>query len=111
MLYMFSTITVVFGVFLQGKCVLTVELDDNEACPSDQGEEEEDTAEFYLLFSGSTQRHLTSTIQVSHVTLQAVCPGKTLSTYGFFPLGLPLGLPSCPNWAWHTCIGCTDPKC
>lgn len=50
--------------------MLTVQLDDD-----DMGEEEEEEVEFYLLFLGSTQRHLTSTLRVSHVTLQAVCPG------------------------------------
>ncbi|XP_077953992.1 uncharacterized protein LOC120808992 isoform X6 [Gasterosteus aculeatus] len=50
-----------------GKCVLTVQLDDE-----DQTEEEE--VDFFLLFSGSSQRHLSSTLRVGHVTLQAVCP-------------------------------------
>lgn len=50
--------------------MLTVQLDDD-----DVGEEQEEEVEFYLLFLGSTQRHLASTLRVSHVTLQAVCPG------------------------------------
>ncbi|KAM9503908.1 A-kinase anchor protein 13-like isoform 1-T1 [Salvelinus alpinus] len=50
---------------LYGKCLLTVQLGD--------GERLEDV-EFYLLFAGTTQRHLTSTLRISHVTLQAVCP-------------------------------------
>uniref|UniRef100_UPI003AAC7CA6 A-kinase anchor protein 13 n=1 Tax=Centroberyx gerrardi TaxID=166262 RepID=UPI003AAC7CA6 len=58
---------------LYGECVLTVHLDDDEACCA-EGEEEEEEVEFYLLFSGSSQRHLTSTLRVSHVTLQAMCP-------------------------------------
>ncbi|XP_056274469.1 uncharacterized protein LOC130196399 [Pseudoliparis swirei] len=59
---------------LYGECVLTVQLDDGDACCDEGEEEEEATAEFYLLFSGSTQRHLTSTLRVSHDTLQAMCP-------------------------------------
>uniref|UniRef100_A0A3Q1HDQ0 Uncharacterized protein n=1 Tax=Anabas testudineus TaxID=64144 RepID=A0A3Q1HDQ0_ANATE len=52
-----------------GECVLTVQLDDEDA-----GEE----VEFYLLFSGSTQRHVSSTLRVSHITLQAVCPAHNV---------------------------------
>ncbi|XP_037622082.1 A-kinase anchor protein 13-like isoform X4 [Sebastes umbrosus] len=64
---------------LYGECVLTVQLDDDDddACRA-EGEEEEEEVEFYLLFSGSTQRHLTSTLRVSHVTLQAVCPAHNV---------------------------------
>ncbi|XP_072520347.1 A-kinase anchor protein 13 isoform X2 [Salminus brasiliensis] len=53
---------------LYGECVLTVQLNDEECM------EEEEDVEFYLLFAGTTQRHLTTTLRVSHVTLQAVCP-------------------------------------
>ncbi|KAJ8340272.1 hypothetical protein SKAU_G00349050 [Synaphobranchus kaupii] len=53
---------------LYGECLLTVQL-----CDEERFEDEEDV-EFYLLFSGTTQRHLTSTLRISHVTLQAVCP-------------------------------------
>ncbi|MFT7806705.1 A-kinase anchor protein 13-like isoform X6 [Arapaima gigas] len=53
---------------LYGECLLTVQL-----CDEDRFCDEEDV-EFYLLFSGSTQRHLTSTLRISHVTLQAICP-------------------------------------
>ncbi|XP_041652156.1 uncharacterized protein LOC121515446 isoform X2 [Cheilinus undulatus] len=60
---------------LYGGCLLTVQLDDEEACRRDEDEEEE---EFYLLFSGSMQRHLSSTLRVSRATLQAVCPAHTL---------------------------------
>uniref|UniRef100_A0AAV2L501 A-kinase anchor protein 13-like n=1 Tax=Knipowitschia caucasica TaxID=637954 RepID=A0AAV2L501_KNICA len=58
---------------LYGKCVLTVLLEDDDAVPEE--EEEGELVEFYLLFSGSSQRHLTSTVRVGRVTLQAVCPG------------------------------------
>ncbi|XP_034541586.1 A-kinase anchor protein 13 [Notolabrus celidotus] len=62
---------------LYGECVLTVQLDDEDVCPTDK-EEEEEKAEFYLLFSGSTQRHVSSTLRVSQVTLQAVCPAHNV---------------------------------
>ncbi|XP_049340273.1 A-kinase anchor protein 13 isoform X4 [Astyanax mexicanus] len=52
---------------LYGECVLTVQLNDEECV-------EDEEVEFYLLFAGTTQRHLTTTLRVSHVTLQAVCP-------------------------------------
>lgn len=32
--------------------------------------------DYFLLFVGSTQRHLTSTLRSNHDTLQALCPGK-----------------------------------
>ncbi|KAJ8412928.1 hypothetical protein AAFF_G00105100 [Aldrovandia affinis] len=53
---------------LYGECLLTVQL-----CDEERLDDEEDV-EFYLLFSGTTQRHLTSTLRISHVTLQAICP-------------------------------------
>ncbi|XP_037401066.1 A-kinase anchor protein 13 isoform X3 [Pygocentrus nattereri] len=56
---------------LYGSCVLTVQLSDEELC---QGEEGREYAELFLVFTGSTQRHLSSTRRVSHDTLQAVCP-------------------------------------
>ncbi|CAL8357843.1 unnamed protein product [Lota lota] len=62
---------------LYGECVLTVCLEEDEACgPVDDAKSGDGGGEkvFYLLFSGSTQRHLTTTLQISNVTLQAVCP-------------------------------------
>ncbi|XP_072517183.1 A-kinase anchor protein 13 isoform X3 [Salminus brasiliensis] len=56
---------------LYGSCVLTVQLNDEEL--SEGGGVSED-AELFLVFSGSTQRHLSSSLRVSHDTLQAVCP-------------------------------------
>ncbi len=61
-----------FLSFVQGECLLTVQLCDEECV------EDEEDVEFYLLFAGSTQRHVSSTLKVSHVTLQAVCPGQYL---------------------------------
>uniref|UniRef100_A0A667WGI8 Uncharacterized protein n=1 Tax=Myripristis murdjan TaxID=586833 RepID=A0A667WGI8_9TELE len=54
-----------------GECVLTVHLNDEEVCCAEGMEAE---VEFYLLFSGSKQQHLTTTLRVSRVTLQAMCP-------------------------------------
>ncbi len=71
---------ILLPVFSQGECVLTVQLDDDDdVCRSEGEAKEEEEAEFYLLFSGSTEKHLTSTLRVSHVILQAICPGTTLS--------------------------------
>lgn len=51
---------------LYGRCVITVQLADEELA--------EDGVDYFLLFAGSTQRHLTSTLRSSHDTLQALCP-------------------------------------
>ncbi|XP_041082425.1 A-kinase anchor protein 13-like isoform X2 [Polyodon spathula] len=53
---------------LYGECLLTVQL-----CDEDHFEDE-DGLEFYLLFAGTAQRHLTSTHRVNPDTLQAICP-------------------------------------
>lgn len=58
---------------LQGRCVITVQLADEEL---DAAAKEEEGVDFFLLFAGSTQRHLTSTFRSSHDTLQALCPGE-----------------------------------
>ncbi|KAM4744287.1 A-kinase anchor protein 13 isoform 2-T4 [Anableps anableps] len=53
---------------LYGRCVVTVQLSDEELAADDRG------VDYFLLFAGSTQRHLTSTLRSSHDTLQALCP-------------------------------------
>uniref|UniRef100_A0A672FVP9 Si:dkey-172h23.2 n=1 Tax=Salarias fasciatus TaxID=181472 RepID=A0A672FVP9_SALFA len=53
---------------LQGHCVITVQLTDEELSADSEG------VDYFLLFAGSTQRHLTSTLRSSHDTLQALCP-------------------------------------
>ncbi|KAM8893040.1 uncharacterized protein AB9W97_012741 isoform 4-T4 [Spinachia spinachia] len=58
----------------QGECVLTVQLDDEDVPPAAGEEEKEEEADLFLLFSGSSQSHLSSTLRVGRVTLQAVCP-------------------------------------
>ncbi|TWW67193.1 A-kinase anchor protein 13 [Takifugu flavidus] len=52
----------------QGRCVLTVQLTEEEVA-ADDGH-----VDYFLLFVGSTQRHLTSTLRSNHDTLQALCP-------------------------------------
>ncbi|KAF4082997.1 hypothetical protein AMELA_G00135030 [Ameiurus melas] len=56
---------------LYGSCLLTVQLSDDELC---EGED----VEFFLHFTGSTQRHVSSTLKISHDTLQLVCPAHDL---------------------------------
>ncbi|XP_041844776.1 A-kinase anchor protein 13 isoform X3 [Melanotaenia boesemani] len=53
---------------LYGHCVVTVQLTNEELAADDEG------VDYFLLFAGSTQRHLTSTLRSSHDTLQALCP-------------------------------------
>ncbi|XP_035485142.2 A-kinase anchor protein 13 isoform X4 [Scophthalmus maximus] len=53
---------------LYGQGVITVQLADEELAADEEG------VDYFLLFAGSTQRHLTSTLRSSHDTLQAVCP-------------------------------------
>nr|XP_043885644.1 A-kinase anchor protein 13 isoform X5 [Solea senegalensis] len=53
---------------LYGQCVITVQLADEELAADEEG------VDYFLLFAGSTQRHLTSTLRSSHDTLQAACP-------------------------------------
>lgn len=56
----------------QGRCVVTVQLSDEELAADGRG------VDYFLLFAGSTQRHLTSTLRSSHDTLKALCPGELL---------------------------------
>lgn len=59
-----------FSVSMQGRCVIAVQLTDEELAAEDEG------VDYFLLFAGSTQRHLTSTLRSNHDTLHALCPGK-----------------------------------
>uniref|UniRef100_A0A3B4ZN11 Uncharacterized protein n=1 Tax=Stegastes partitus TaxID=144197 RepID=A0A3B4ZN11_9TELE len=47
---------------------LCLQLADEELATDEEG------VDYFLLFAGSTQRHLTSTLRSSHDTLQALCP-------------------------------------
>lgn len=55
---------------VQGQCVITVQLNDEELAVDEEG------VDYFLLFAGSTQRHLTSTLRSDRDTLHALCPGK-----------------------------------
>lgn len=59
-----------FCLASQGDCVLTVSLTEQR--------ELEDDAVFYLLFAGSTLKHLASTRKVDAATLETVTPGERL---------------------------------
>ncbi|XP_064421813.1 A-kinase anchor protein 13 [Latimeria chalumnae] len=54
------------GVYLQGDCVLSVLLTDEELA--------DDDVTFYLAFAGSCRRHLTTTKRISPGTLQSIAP-------------------------------------
>ncbi|XP_039651880.1 A-kinase anchor protein 13 isoform X4 [Perca fluviatilis] len=53
---------------LYGGCVITVQLTGEELAADEEG------VDYFLLFAGSTQRHLTSTLRSSYDTLEALCP-------------------------------------
>ncbi|XP_070845800.1 A-kinase anchor protein 13 isoform X4 [Chaetodon trifascialis] len=53
---------------LYGQCVISVQLTDEELAAHEEG------VDYFLLFAGSTQRHLTSTLRNNHDTLHALCP-------------------------------------
>uniref|UniRef100_A0A7N6C500 Uncharacterized protein n=1 Tax=Anabas testudineus TaxID=64144 RepID=A0A7N6C500_ANATE len=57
-----------YSIISFGRCVITVQLADEELAADEEG------VDYFLLFAGSTQRHLTSTLRSSHDTLQALCP-------------------------------------
>ncbi|XP_061621436.1 A-kinase anchor protein 13 isoform X2 [Phyllopteryx taeniolatus] len=58
---------------LYGRCVITVQLTDEELDVNEDGGAAI-TTNYFLLFAGSTQRHLSSTLRSGHDTLQALCP-------------------------------------
>ncbi|XP_061670749.1 A-kinase anchor protein 13 isoform X2 [Syngnathoides biaculeatus] len=58
---------------LYGCCTITVQLTDEELAMDEEGGAAT-TANYFLLFAGSMQRHLSSTLRITHDTLQAVCP-------------------------------------
>ncbi|XP_077419402.1 uncharacterized protein LOC144050206 isoform X3 [Vanacampus margaritifer] len=60
---------------LYGHCVITVQLTDEELAVDEGGAAP--TADYFLLFAGSTQRHLSSTLRSGHDTLQALCPAHS----------------------------------
>ncbi|XP_070708917.1 A-kinase anchor protein 13 isoform X2 [Pempheris klunzingeri] len=81
---------------LYGQCVVTVQLADEELAADEEG------VDYFLLFAGSTQRHLTSTLRSSHDTLQALCPAHNCCevvqvTLCSVSRGVPEDLKPCPG--------------
>ncbi|XP_077476026.1 uncharacterized protein LOC144089059 isoform X3 [Stigmatopora argus] len=58
---------------LYGRCMITVQLTDDELAMEGVGAAAA-ACNYFLLFAGSTQRHLSSTLRSGHDTLQALCP-------------------------------------
>ncbi|XP_077570044.1 uncharacterized protein LOC144194695 [Stigmatopora nigra] len=58
---------------LYGRCMITVQLTDDELAMEELGAAAT-ACNYFLLFAGSTQRHLSSTLRSGHDTLQALCP-------------------------------------
>lgn len=69
-LYFFFFIPLIVSLSLQGHCIITLQLSDEELAADYEG------VDYFLLFAGSTQRHLTSALRSSHGILQALCPGE-----------------------------------
>ncbi|XP_035508388.1 A-kinase anchor protein 13 isoform X5 [Morone saxatilis] len=87
---------------LYGRCVITVQLADEELA----GEEGVD---YFLLFAGSTQRHLTSTLRSNHDTLQAVCPAHDCCEVVLVTLcSVSRGVPEAPE-DLKPCVGRVAP--
>uniref|UniRef100_A0A3Q3XDV8 Uncharacterized protein n=1 Tax=Mola mola TaxID=94237 RepID=A0A3Q3XDV8_MOLML len=56
------------GALSPSSCVISVQLTDEILAADVEG------VDYFLLFAGSTQRHLTSTLRSNHETLYALCP-------------------------------------
>uniref|UniRef100_A0A4W4GDN7 DBB domain-containing protein n=1 Tax=Electrophorus electricus TaxID=8005 RepID=A0A4W4GDN7_ELEEL len=63
--------TLLCCLVLQGSCVLTIQLSDEEL---GVGVFEGEDVELFLVLTGSTQRHVSSVLRLSRDTLQLVCP-------------------------------------
>ncbi|XP_056256356.1 A-kinase anchor protein 13 isoform X2 [Seriola aureovittata] len=88
---------------LYGRCVITVQLADEELAADEKG------VDYFLLFAGSTQRHLTSTLRSSHDTLQAVCPAHDCCEAVLVTLcSLSRGIPEAPE-DLKPCLGHVAP--
>ncbi|XP_038557888.1 A-kinase anchor protein 13 isoform X5 [Micropterus salmoides] len=87
---------------LYGQCVITVQLADEELV-TDEG------VDYFLLFGGSTQRHLTSTLRSSHDTLQAMCPAHDCCEVVLVTLcSVSRGVPEVPE-DLKPCLGAVAP--
>ncbi|XP_014873609.1 A-kinase anchor protein 13-like isoform X5 [Poecilia latipinna] len=87
----------------QGRCVVTVQLSDEELAADDRG------VDYFLLFAGSTQRHLTSTLRSSHDTLQALCPAHNCCEVVLVTLCSATQTPSRDPEDPAPCPGCVAP--
>ncbi|XP_008403048.1 A-kinase anchor protein 13 isoform X7 [Poecilia reticulata] len=87
----------------QGRCVVTVQLSDEELAADDRG------VDYFLLFAGSTQRHLTSTLRSSHDTLQALCPAHDCCEVVLVTLCSATQTPSRDPEDPAPCPGCVAP--
>lgn len=109
--FLFVFLSLSLSLCLQGRCVISVQLTDEELVADDKG------VDYFLLFAGSTQRHLTSTLRNNHDTLHALCPGMphfpqfpaALTTTADKCVGRQLHLQcfnACSNWNFLiTCLG------
>ncbi|XP_014826311.1 PREDICTED: A-kinase anchor protein 13-like isoform X2 [Poecilia mexicana] len=88
---------------LYGRCVVTVQLSDEELAADDRG------VDYFLLFAGSTQRHLTSTLRSSHDTLQALCPAHDCCEVVLVTLCSATQTPSRDPEDPAPCPGCVAP--
>uniref|UniRef100_A0A3B3UR88 A-kinase anchor protein 13-like n=1 Tax=Poecilia latipinna TaxID=48699 RepID=A0A3B3UR88_9TELE len=88
---------------LYGRCVVTVQLSDEELAADDRG------VDYFLLFAGSTQRHLTSTLRSSHDTLQALCPAHNCCEVVLVTLCSATQTPSRDPEDPAPCPGCVAP--
>ncbi|XP_042339869.1 A-kinase anchor protein 13-like isoform X3 [Plectropomus leopardus] len=88
---------------LYGRCVIAVQLTDDELAADEEG------VDYFLLFAGSTQRHLTSTLRSSHDTLQALCPAHDCCEVVSVTLcSVSRGVPEAPEDPKH-CLGHVTP--
>ncbi|XP_027137513.1 A-kinase anchor protein 13 isoform X2 [Larimichthys crocea] len=88
---------------LYGQCVITVQLNDEELAVDEEG------VDYFLLFAGSTQRHLTSTLRSDRDTLHALCPAHDCCEVVLVTLcSVSRGVPESPE-DLKPCLGCVAP--
>ncbi|KAG8001351.1 A-kinase anchor protein 13 [Nibea albiflora] len=88
---------------LYGQCVITVQLSDEELAADEEG------VDYFLLFAGSTQRHLTSTLRSDRDTLHALCPAHDCCEVVFVTLcSVSRGVPESPE-DLKPCLGRVAP--
>ncbi|XP_076598220.1 A-kinase anchor protein 13 isoform X3 [Chaetodon auriga] len=88
---------------LYGQCVISVQLTDEELAAHEEG------VDYFLLFAGSTQRHLTSTLRSNHDTLHALCPAHDCCEVVLVTLcSVSRGVPEAAE-DLKPCLGCVAP--